>query len=1048
MAEGMPTPSEQSQFHAADDVSPRIGDFETLRRKLLDLTTRNRLLHYSHPRRTSLRVIDELPTFLCERLLAGQQLNFVPVPQPTKKQLIDSGYIEIDARTGDESNVKPFPRAVEWAKRLGLNTDYELPQPNKRLKDARHFDDKIQTPLYPEELEGQLRSIYGAANLAINETGANILYLALGFLEWYESDDSDIARLAPLILIPVEIERGKLDKKSGIYLYSIKPFEDEFLPNLSLREKLRVDFGLALPEIDPDKSVEDYFKAGRSLIEKQKPRWKVHRYATVGLFNFAKLLLYLDLDPKKWPKGDGNIINHPVIRRFVASSSDESPAAAFALEYDIDGTPEIHKRYPVIYDADSSQHSALIDAIDGRDLVIEGPPGTGKSQTITNLIAAALSNQKTVLFVAEKLAALEVVKHRLDQAELGEFCLELHSNKAKKKAVLEELGVQIENRHKRANTFHVEAEIARYEKLRGQLSEYAQAINQPWKKTSRSIQFILSRASKNALLLSTNQLHPCQPNVSGETFTLEEASALTDRFAQYVGAARKVTGSSDQPPAIAQHPWYGVESSKLTFMDRERVVTSLSACHRDIIDLEAAFHSASSIYQLGANEQTTFEDVRAFHRYASKIFEYRNSPNLAYLAILNSDDGTSLDRLIHSLIQVSQSRTALKEKFNEDVLRDEEVANSVKEALLKLDEYGGPELNRTTIDRAAARVSDAIEGHSELGEILGILNDIHSQKLDVPALLTESSASSIASFIEFADFAAQLPARMAKHRGIDFDSFDFDNDIAACRSSCETTLTLVKQSRIEIDLENPPDLDELKNAHLALKDNSVLRLVKRRWWRARKLFKARLRHDAPGDINLEEAGKTAIDALEALRRLENNQTWRESFGALFRGIHTPISDIESLAAWVRSIRKRYGFGFGKEVVVGDALLRVPESTIVALASLKERGVLQRAGQALARISTLRAIFPRLPLFQGERAGCLEAAVPSELGALIDATNLIGQHTCDTESTVGSIREQMEVLDQLFREIHLVQQLNERIRMPEDSDWAIRFHDPTSRSSPI
>ncbi|MGH9427584.1 MAG: AAA domain-containing protein, partial [Terriglobia bacterium] len=106
-------------------------------------------------------------------------------------------------------------------------------------------------------------------------------------------------------------------------------------------------------------------------------------------------------------------------------------------EYAIDEHKE--RDLPLIYDADSSQHSALIDALEGRSIVIKGPPGTGKSQTITNLIANTITQGRKVLFVSEKMAALNVVKNRLTHAGLGDFCLELHSNKTQKKTVLDAL---------------------------------------------------------------------------------------------------------------------------------------------------------------------------------------------------------------------------------------------------------------------------------------------------------------------------------------------------------------------------------------------------------------------------------------------------------------------------------------------------------------------------------------------------------------------------------------------------------------------------------
>ncbi len=269
------------------------------------------------------------------------------------------------------------------------------------------------------------------------------------------------------------------------------------MPNLSLREKLKIDFGLALPEVDETVSPEAYFDSVKHLIETHQTRWKVRRYCTLALLNFGKLLMYLDLDPARWPENEGSLVNHPIVQQFFASSAaDESAGAHFGDEYAIDAMADIHEQYPLIDDADSSQHSALIDAINGKNLVIEGPPGTGKSQTITNLIAAALAQEKKVLFVAEKLAALQVVKHRLDRAGLGDFCLELHSHNTQKSQVLQNIGARLAHQNTYRSPTDLDADIARYEHLKQQLNDYVVLINQPWKNTGQTIHTIFNRATR------------------------------------------------------------------------------------------------------------------------------------------------------------------------------------------------------------------------------------------------------------------------------------------------------------------------------------------------------------------------------------------------------------------------------------------------------------------------------------------------------------------------------------------------------------------------
>ena len=182
--------------------------------------------------------------------------------------------------------------------------------------------------------------------------------------------------------------------------------------------------------------LEDFFSEVSQCISKQS-RWSVvPNEICLGFFSFGKFLMFNDLDPETWP-ADKQPEDHPVLGRLLGEGfSDESPAFEDGVHIDTVLAPgDAH----FVKDADSSQTLAILEARAGRNLVIQGPPGTGKSQTITNIIAECLGQGKTVLFVAEKMAALEVVKRRLDETHLGDAVLELHSHKATKVSVLKEL---------------------------------------------------------------------------------------------------------------------------------------------------------------------------------------------------------------------------------------------------------------------------------------------------------------------------------------------------------------------------------------------------------------------------------------------------------------------------------------------------------------------------------------------------------------------------------------------------------------------------------
>ena len=208
------------------------------------------------------------------------------------------------------------------------------------------------------------------------------------------------------------------------------------------------------------------------------------RFATLAMFDFGKLLMYLDLDPERWPQGDKNIQNHAILQKFFAKQSCDSGNSnptSFGEEHTIDKLPDVHNKYPLIDDADSSQHSALVDAIKGKNLVIEGPPGSGKSQTITNLIAAAIAQGKKVLFVAEKMAALQVVKSRLERAGVGDFCLELHSHKTQKKQVYDNIAQRLSRQSEYRYPSSIDIDIEMYEEKKDVLTRYADLINSEWK---------------------------------------------------------------------------------------------------------------------------------------------------------------------------------------------------------------------------------------------------------------------------------------------------------------------------------------------------------------------------------------------------------------------------------------------------------------------------------------------------------------------------------------------------------------------------------------
>jgi len=412
---------------------------------LLDLGLRNPLLNYRPPKSKGLVLQHEASAAVFELLVNQTKLlSFVPLPEETEPD-------PSDAQAADQvAGQAPDTSLASLAQRRQLRTPY----PEKHLYN-------------------RLLKTYRDANTYLAELGVNILYLALGMLNWRETRESQGSHAAPLILVPVTLQRLK-NRQS----FSLKYTQEDLIENFVLAKKLE-EFGLSLPLFPEDEELAppDYYAAVARVCE-HMPGWEVSPDSLcLGFFSFGKFMMYRDLDLSTWPE-DQQPDQHPVIEALLQKGF-EKPAPVMSEQASIDQHPDSLKLNTVM-DADSSQMQAMLEIRQGRHLVIQGPPGTGKSQTITNLIADAIGRNQSVLFVSEKMAALEVVKRRLDSLGLGDACLELHSHKSNKRELLKELEHTL---HLGQPQFQQSQSPEAFAQLRNRLNAYAQAVNTPVEKT-------------------------------------------------------------------------------------------------------------------------------------------------------------------------------------------------------------------------------------------------------------------------------------------------------------------------------------------------------------------------------------------------------------------------------------------------------------------------------------------------------------------------------------------------------------------------------------
>jgi len=513
-----------------------------IREKLLDLSPRNRLLNFRETTQ-SLRIVDELPRQVFDVLVNEQKpMAFKPIRE--------------EEQGGDRR--KPDAKGVQLPVETVL--DAELPLTPDTSSD-KHEDLLLQTNLVPDKLETRCRRIIQNARAAIEETGTNILFLAMGFLEWYQPEEPDKRNLAPLVLLPVQVERGRLGRATKCYQYLVSYTGEDLETNLCLREKLSRDFDIILPELPDEPDVEAYFALVQEIAETKK-KWRVAREMLLGMFSFSKLLMYKDLDPDSWPE-ERRISMHRSIKDLLEGRTPDQSVSSAAESYSEDVLEKA--KLPIVLDADSSQHTALVDALNGRDQVIIGPPGTGKSQTITNLIAAAMSQGKSVLFVSEKLAALEVVRRRLEQVGLGAFCLELHSWKTQKRRMLNDLERRLKLRCDSPRD--IQAGIAAYGAAKDSLNAYVKLVNSTASATGETIQQILWAAER----------WRGDQDADGPVFRIADALELSR---QDVSARENplldISNHLAIAPLTPENPWRGYRPTNLLAGDEEHVKSILS----------------------------------------------------------------------------------------------------------------------------------------------------------------------------------------------------------------------------------------------------------------------------------------------------------------------------------------------------------------------------------------------------------------------------------------------------------------------------------------
>jgi len=594
-----------------------------LREKILvgSTTNRNKLINFKHQdkKRDQVRVVDASINQIYSDLSEGKNFIFKSIPEEErdpkdeqsqdfldayeiakredevyKKEVIELGELYDGGNKESliiERSLKDRVRKLlslgkrqsidiigidEYAKKHGIDPNYELKESNNKNP---HQSKYLQTILRPKDLERKINSIRRLSRTALTEKGVNTLYLAIGFLEWVESENSDEKILSPLLLMPVELEEKKTKKGSEFILSN---GGGDIQVNIALKAKLEKDFGIILKEFEEEDTPEKYLKSTEQNISK-KDRWGTKKFITLGHFYFAKMAMYYDLDPKNWK----NLGEQKTLQEIF--SGNDSDSGFENEDYDVD-KKEMSEKVPILINsADASQLSAIIDVMSGKNIAIQGPPGTGKSQTISNIIGAALASKQTVLFCAEKKPALEVVYKKLVAAGLGDFCLKITSTAVRKLEVLAEIKKRLKISKKDFNENLYKIEKKEEEEVKNKLIQYKEILHSNIGNSGIKVCDISGFTSKFSNISRTkifleifnhklDKLINVFEKIKGDEFIL-----ITNNLLKYEDATKNIIKKYG---TITKHPWSGFLNTKINPYEKEKLIKLFYQLKETIEEIE------------------------------------------------------------------------------------------------------------------------------------------------------------------------------------------------------------------------------------------------------------------------------------------------------------------------------------------------------------------------------------------------------------------------------------------------------------------------------
>ncbi len=558
------------------EQSKITSNIEAWKKSLLDITSRNQAINFRRRKSSTLEIVFPTIGEFLDKMISAKGLSFAEIFDDEEE---DEEIVSLFEEEDDNEYITLY--GYKLLKKDYYTKDELIPVINAhRSKVKGNF---LYAPCNNRTQRKILRNLMKKARTFKEENAINVLYFAVGQLEWFESKESDEKHKAPLLYLAAELSQDSFDSP-----FKISFPEGDLMLNDSLLRKFSQDFKLELSfEMNQSEmSNLDIYNAYKSLIMSRlsDKRWKIHDEMDLGIFSFSKINMVKDLEENK-----KQISESSLIKQLIGESEFESYDTVFD-EDQIDGIINPNSYFHIL-DADSSQEIAIQSAIAGKNFVLQGPPGTGKSQTITNIITELIARNKKVLFVAEKKAALDVVYNNLKKIGLNDYALPIHNSKLDKKEVLKELSNTLE---KGQGSIDVDGQfssqqIYKYNLSKADLTEYPKILLQkryPINKSLYQLYGILLKYQKyDEVKFNLNTIHKY-----GEQDLLR-FETLIQHFFQ---ANQNINFD------VSVHPWFGLRYEQLNINEKETIYKATNRLKNKLDNLKIVLKEMT-LYEIKDN---------------------------------------------------------------------------------------------------------------------------------------------------------------------------------------------------------------------------------------------------------------------------------------------------------------------------------------------------------------------------------------------------------------------------------------------------------------